>query len=341
MACVVPPQGVIAVHTTSGYHTGATEVETGMKILVMGSGAVGGYFGGVLQRAGNDVVFIARSSHREAIIQSGMNIQSNAAGTFVVQAPALERPDGTWKADLILYCVKSYDNETAVPLIGPAVGDNTSILSLQNGMGSGDLLAAAYGWDKVLLGVTHIDSTRKAPGTVSEFGLVAPDLIFGEEDGSRSARALELEKTFDVEGIDAILSDNIAKELWNKYIYICGLSGSTCITRSTFDQVVGTPATLEFVRTIMQEAYAVGRARGVDIAEDYVDTTADYFVSIKGGNTSSMYTDLMRGSPIEIDVLNGGIARMGAELGVATPANEFIATCLSLYHNNAMEARGS
>lgn len=312
-----------------------------MKILVMGSGAVGGYFGGVLQRAGHEVVFIARGSHREAIEQSGLKIESNAAGSFAVQASALERPAAHWTAELVLYCVKGYDNETAVPLIGPAVGDHTSILTLQNGMGGGDALAAVYGSDKVLLGVTHIDATRTGPGSVSEFGVMAPDIVFGEENGSQSAHALELQKALDVDGINVILSDKITTEVWSKLIYICGLSGSTCITRSTFDQVVGTPKTLEFVRSIMREAHAVAKARGVDIADDFVDTTVDYFVSIKGENTSSMYTDLMRGSPIEVGVLNGAVARMGVDMGVATPVNQFISTCLSLYHNNAMAARGS
>ena len=102
-----------------------------------------------------------------------------------------------------------------------------------------------------------------------------------------------------------------------------------------------TPHTLEFVRSIMREAYAVSQALGVNIAADYVDTTVDYFVSIKGENTSSMYTDLMRGSPIEVEVLNGAVDRMGAEVSIPTPVNSFIATCLSLYHARAMEERGS
>ncbi len=312
-----------------------------MKIMVMGSGAVGGYFGGVLQRAGHEVVFIARGGHLDAINESGLHVDSNAAGQFVVQTTALERPDGSWPADLILYCVKGYDNDTAVPLIGPAVGDNTSILTLQNGMGSVDALTSAYSQEKVLPGLSYIDATRMGPGAVNEFGLKAPDIVFGEEDRSLSVRAVEVQKALTVDGIDVKLSDDVIKEQWSKYIYICGLSGSTCMTRSTFDQVVGTPETLEFTRSIMQEAYAVAKAKGVDIAEDYVDTTVDYFVSIEGENTSSMYTDLMRGSPIEVGVLNGAVARMGVSMGVATPVNQFIATCLSIYHNRAMKTRGS
>ncbi len=312
-----------------------------MKILIMGSGAVGGYFGGVLSRAGHEVVFIARGSHLEAINRDGLSVKSDATGTFNVPASAIDRPDGTWRADLVLYCVKGYDNHTGVPTIGPAVSDDTVVLTLQNGMGSVDALEAAYGKEAVLPGLTYIDATRTGPGAVSEFGLKAPDMVFGEEDGSDSDRVARVRDALEVEGIDVKVADDITKELWSKFIYICGLSGSTCITRSTFDQVVMSPHTLEFVRSIMREAYAVSQAKGVNIPPDYVDTTVDYFVSIKGENTSSMYTDLMRGSPIEVEVLNGAVARMGAEMSIPTPANSFIATCLSLYHARAMAERGS
>lgn len=310
-----------------------------MKVLVMGSGAVGGYFGAVLRRAGHDVVFIARGDHLKSMARSGLRVESSAAGTFDIDARALERPDGAWKADLVLYCVKGYDNSTAVHTISPAVGSDTIILTLQNGMGSIDALAAAYGRDAALPGLTYIDATRTGPGVVREFGLKPPDIVFGEEDGRGSARVDEIREALDVEGVEVRVSDDITKELWSKFIYICGLSGSTCITRSTFDQVVSTPATLDLTRRIMQEAYSVSEAKSVGIADDYVDNTIDYFVSINGENTSSMYTDLMRGNPIEVEVLNGAVSRMGAELSIPTPANDFIATCLSLYHARAMAER--
>ena len=310
-----------------------------MKVLVMGSGAVGGYFGAVLRRAGHDVVFIARGDHLKSMARSGLRVESSAAGTFDIDARALERPDGAWKADLVLYCVKGYDNSTAVHTISPAVGSDTVILTLQNGMGSIDALAAAYGRDAALPGLTYIDATRTGPGVVREFGLKPPDIVFGEEDGRGSDRVDEIREALDVEGVEVRVSDDITKELWSKFIYICGLSGSTCITRSTFDQVVDTPATLDLTRRIMQEAYSVSEAKSVGIADDYVDNTIDYFVSIEGENTSSMYTDLMRGNPIEVEVLNGAVSRMGAELSIPTPANDFIATCLSLYHARAMAER--
>ena len=310
-----------------------------MKVLVMGSGAVGGYFGAALRRAGHDVVFIARGDHLKSMARSGLRVESSAAGTFDIDARASERPPAAWKADLILYCVKGYDNSTAVHTISTAVGTDTVILTLQNGMGSIDALAAAYGRDAALPGLTYIDATRTGPGVVREFGLKPPDIVFGEEDGRGSDRVDEIREALDVEGVEVRVSDDITKELWSKFIYICGLSGSTCITRSTFDQVVATPATLDLTRRIMREAYSVSEAKSVGIADDYVDDTVDYFVSIGGENTSSMYTDLMRGNPIEVEVLNGAVSRMGAELSIPTPANDFIATCLSLYHARAMAER--
>ena len=308
-----------------------------MNITVMGAGAVGGYFGAVLARAGHDVTFIARGENLEAIQQNGYSVKSDAIGEFAALAKAVENP--TEVADLILFCVKGYDNDIAVDIVAPAVGEETSILTLQNGIGSSDLLSTAFGHDKVLLGLTYIDSTKTGPGIVHEFGLKPPDIVFGEQNKGKTDRARVIGDALDVEGVELTLADNIQRELWSKLIYICGLSGSTCITRSKFEQVVTTPATLEFTRRIMREAFEVAQSQGAELNADYVDKTVEYFIEIKGANTSSMYTDLMRGNPIEIDVLNGAVARIGRQQGIDVTTNEFIATCLSLYHEAAMESR--
>ena len=201
------------------------------------------------------------------------------------------------------------------------------------------MLSTAFGHHKVLLGLTYIDSTKTGPGIVHEFGLKPPDIVFGEQNKGKTDRARVIGDALDVEGVELTLADNIQRELWSKLIYICGLSGSTCITRSKFAQVVTTPATLEFTRRIMREAFEVAQSQGAELNADYVDKTVEYFIEIKGANTSSMYTDLMRGNPIEIDVLNGAVARIGRQQGIDVATNEFIATCLSLYHETAMESR--
>ncbi len=304
------------------------------KILIMGSGAVGGYFGAVLHRAGRDVTFVARGEHLEALRTRGLRINSVAAGDFAVHPRATDRPDGAWTADLVLFCVKSYDNASAIDAMRAAVGENTSILTLQNGIGSGDELADSFGRDKVLQGVTYVDATRESPGVVAEVGGPV-DIIFGEQGGTETSRTLAVRDALKVDGIDVVLSANVIKETWTKLIYICALSGMTCIVRAPFEQIVDTPETLDLARGVLIEAAAVARAKGVGIDVDIVEATMARFQGADRTATSSMFTDLQRGRPLEVAVLNGAVSRIGKELGVATPLNDFITACLSVADRNA------
>ena len=309
-----------------------------MKILVMGSGAVGGYFGAVLHRAGHDVQFVARGQHLEAIRQQGLRIESVTSGDFTIRPPATDRPDGSWKADLALFCVKSYDNPEAIATMALAVGPETSVLTLQNGIGSGDELASAFGQEKVLLGVTYVDGYRKGPGVVVELGGQC-NIVFGEEDGSITPRAEAVRGALTEAGIRNVLSPNVVKDLWNKLVYICALSGMMCITRATFTEVLETPEAVDLSYRVMREAEAVARAKGADLGEDIVESTMAQFREVQGRLGSSMYTDLQRGNPIEVRVLNGAVAKMGKELGIDTPMNEFISSCLAVAHKRAISQR--
>lgn len=302
-----------------------------MTILVMGSGAVGGCYGGLLARAGEDVVFVARGQHLQAIRLHGLRVESSNAGDFVVRPRVVEQLDGSWQADLVLFCVKGYHNEEAMKVIAPAVGDATAILTLQNGIGGGDQLASRFGPDKVLLGAAYIDAMRKGPGVVADIGN-SLRITFGEVDGERTERAEVIERTLRNAGIDAVLSDNVLKALWNKLVYICALSGMSCITRGPFEDVLGTPETLGVTEQVMREAYDVGKASGVGLDDDLVETTLAGFLREKDF-VSSMYLDLVAGNPLELDVLNGAVSRMGKALGVDTPANDFITACLRIADN--------
>ena len=188
-----------------------------MKILVMGAGGVGGYFGGLLARSGEDVTFVARGEHLDTINRHGLRVESVAVGDFTVHPPAVERPDGTWEADVVLFCVKSYHNEAAIETIRPAVGEGTSILTLQNGVGSGDQLADAFGRDRVLLGAVYIDAMRKSSGVGAQIGGPCR-IVFGQEDGQKSPGAVELQGVFQRASIDSYLSEDVLTELWNKLI---------------------------------------------------------------------------------------------------------------------------
>ena len=308
-----------------------------MKILVMGSGAVGGYYGAVLHRGGHEVTFVARGEHLDAIRQSGLKVESVTTGDFTIHPPVTDRPDGSWTPDLALFCVKGYDNAEALDLMRPAVREGTSVLTLQNGLGSGDELASAFGQEKVLLGVTYVDAVRKAPGVVVEEGGPC-NIIFGEADGSRSPRAVAVYETMKASGISVELSSDVQVALWSKLIYVCAWSGMICITRASFAEILGTPEAEDLTLRVMREAEAVARAKGVNVDRDLVERMMERFRATDGPSISSMYEDLKRGGRLEVGVLNGAVARLGGELGVETPVNGFIAGCLMVVHNRAVAA---
>ena len=308
------------------------------KILVMGAGAVGGCFGGMLARSGADVTFLARGPQLEAMQSSGLRVESAAVGEFVVHPAAVDRLNGDWQADLIVFCVKAYDNAGAIELIASSVGSSTAILTLQNGVGGGDQLAKAFGRDRVLLGAAYIEASRTAPGAVAHTGSAA--IVYGEEDGVRTGRVDDIHELLSRAGIEARVSEDILADLWSKLVFICALSGMTCITRSSFGRVIDTSATRDLARQVMREAEAVGRARGVKLAADIVDSTMAHFLANKDEMVSSMHADLIAGKPLELSVLNGAVTRMGKEARVATPANDFITACLTPADDAARAALG-
>ena len=305
-----------------------------MKILIMAAGAVGGYLAGILNRSGEEVVAVARGANLEAILRDGLIVESVRSGNFTESVSAVDRLNGDWHADLIIFCVKSYHNEEAIRVITPAVKDSTTILTLENGIGSGDQLADAFGIDKILLGVAYIGARRIRPGVFGELtGNVR--IVFGEEDGTHSQKAKKVHEILSKSGIDVELSSDVLKTLWDKLIYICALSGMASVTRASFLEINSLPRPHNLVRVVMEEVSQVGRALGVNLAEDVVESTMNYFKSVNFNVTSSMYDDLIAGNPLELNVLNGAIDRFGKDMGLLTPVNSFIYEVLSVADNNA------
>lgn len=312
-----------------------------MNVLVMGSGAVGGYFGSLLAMDGHRVLFVARGGHAEAMRQRGLVVESTTSGNFIVSDPMVtDRPDGSFKADLVLFCVKGYSNEEAVGLIRPAVGEDTTILTLQNGIGSGDILAMAFGWDAVLLGAAYVEATRVGPGVVVEQGGVCR-IVFGEPGGRTTTRAVAVDANLRHAGIETELADDVQAALWTKLVFICALSGMLCITRESMARVLATPETRELTRRVMREAATVARRRGIAIADDVEQQHLAFFDEHSQVLSSSMYLDLTAGNPLEVGVLNGAVCAAGREVGIATPVNDFIVACLTPYDRRAREARRS
>ena len=306
-----------------------------MKVLVMAAGSVGGYFGSMLARAGNDVLFIARGANRAAIAEHGLTVESATSGNFSVAARTAERVDGSWIADLVLFCVKSYHNSVAMETIAPAVGPESVVLTLQNGLGSGDELSSVFGAERVMLGAAYLEAAHPAPGVYREMGGICR-IVFAEQQGGPSARGLEIQRVFAEASINSEIADDIDQALWNKLVYICGLSGMTCITHSSFAEVMEAPETVEMTLSILAEAAAVGRAAGVNLAPDLVDSIMDSFVEDRDHLISSMHADLRTGRPMEFGNLNGKVSELGRQLGVPTPINDFITACLIPQQNRAL-----
>lgn len=302
----------------------------------MGSGAVGSYFGAVLHKAGHDVVFVGRGAHLNAIKNNGLVVESSAAGIFTIEPNITDVLDSKYKAELILFCVKGYQNEKALDLISTAIDSNTSIITLQNGIGSGDSLAERFGQSKVLLGVTYIDAMRPKSGYVTETSDRC-NIIFGELDGTITNRTKKFKDALDIKGIQVELVDDILKYVWQKFIYICGWSGMMSLTRSPMSSIMAVPEAKQLTIEAMNEALEIAMAKDIPIDENFMDETIEYFSNVGDDAVSSMLLDLLNGNPIEIDVINAAAVSMGSSVGVSTPVNSFITNVLRVHHSKVLE----
>ena len=288
-----------------------------MRIVVMGSGGTGGYFGAKLARAGEDVTFVARGAHLDAIRARGLTVKSKADGEWTVRATAVDRLDGQPAADLVLFCVKSFDTEAAAEAIRPVLGPDTGVLSIQNGVDNEDKLAAALGAGRVLGGMAQVFSTIAAPGVIAHtlFGRIA----FGEMDGRPSARARGFLAACERAKIPAELSTDVRAMLWDKYAYLVAHSGMTALTRCPAGVIRVTPPTRGLYRRLLEEMVALAGASGVSLGPDPVDRYMGMLDAVGAGAYSSLHFDLVNGKRLELEALQGHAVRLGERLGVPTP----------------------
>ena len=308
-----------------------------MKIAVMGSGGIGGYFGGLLARAGEDVTLIARGAHLEAIQKNGLHVKS-AAGDFHIHARATHDPATIGPVDLVLFCVKGYDVTAAGSQVRSMVGPHTVVLCLLNGVDNEERLAAILGKEHVMVGVVHILSTISSPGVISQ--TAGPrSLKFGETDGRVTHRAERILAVLKAAGIHVGLSTQIQIDLWEKFLFICAQGGVTALARLTIGEILACPETAALYRGVMEEVAAVGRARGVPLPLDAVDRAMAFACGLQPGMRSSLAHDLSRGNRLEVETLPGAVVRYGREAGVVTPLNFAIYACLKPYHEKALVSR--
>ena len=303
-----------------------------MRIAVMGTGGTGGYFGGLLARAGVEVAFIARGAHLEAIGKNGLAIKSVLAGDFTISATATDNPADIGPVEFVLFCVKAYDNAAAAEQIRPLIGPETVVLSVQNGIDNEQQIGDVIGPDHVLGCVSYVSSTIQSPGVIAQTGGPGT-LVLGEMQGGTSSRTEALQSTLQNSGITAELHQDIQVALWQKFIGICGVNGITALTRLPMGEIVACRETHNLMRGTMQEVEAVARAGGVNLPKGCVDQSMDFFSSMDRSVRGSMYYDLAGGRRLELEVLNGAVVRLGSEHGIPTPINFAIYAALKPYLN--------
>jgi 2-dehydropantoate 2-reductase len=307
-----------------------------MKIAVMGSGGVGGYFGGRLAHAGCEVAFIARGAHLAAMRESGLKIESGLGDTHLPKVSVTEDPRDIGPVDLVLFSVKLVDTEPAARSIAPLFGPNTGIVSFQNGVRKDDILRRIFGDQAVMGGVGYIATAVARPGVIKHTGSMQK-LVFGEYDGARSARAEAFLAACKNAAIDAVLSDDIRREIWEKFVFLVGLSGTTTTIRLPIGPIRENSYSRGFLLDIMREAVAVGRAHGVALAEDYAENRLAFCDGLPTDMTSSMHHDLQRGKPLEVMWLSGTIVELGEAAGIPTPANRAVRGALALHVQGAQD----
>ena len=307
-----------------------------MRIGIMGSGGLGGYFGARLAAGGADVHFIARGRHLEAMRREGLRIEGPQP-LHVPRVQATNEPAEVGPVDFLLLGVKLWDTEQAIAQMRPMVGPRTTVISFQNGVLKDDYLRAAFPAQQLMGGVGYVATTIEEPGVIRQTGPMQR-LIFGEFDGTRSERGQALLAACLAGGIQAELSTNILREIWHKYVFLVCLSGNTTSMRNTIGPIRSNPQTRAFLSDVMAEVIAVGRAHGVDLPEDQLRISMERADTVAPEMTSSMHHDLQRGNPLEVRWLSGGVVELGHAKGVATPCNRAIADILALHA--AGERRG-
>ena len=299
-----------------------------MKFVVFGTGGVGGYFGGRLAQAGEDVTFIARGAHLAAILQHGLKVESGL-GDFVIQpAKATDNAAALGPVDVVLVGVKAWQVTETAQAIKPLIGPETLVIPLQNGVTAADELAAVLGAEHVLGGLCRISALVAAPGVIRHAG-VPPYIAFGSLNGQAGPRVESIRAAFaKCQGLTVEIPADINVALWNKFLFIAAASGIGAITRQPMGVYRSNPESRALLVAALEETFALARARGVNLPADAVQKTLAFIDGSAPEIMASMQRDIMEGRPSELDAQNGTIVRLGRAAGVPTPTHAFIYAAL-------------
>ena len=298
-----------------------------MKVNILGTGGVGGYYGGLLALQGQEVTFIARGAHLDAIRLQGLHVKSVHGDFQINPARATDSPMEAGLADLVLVCVKTYDTDSALQLVRPCVGPQTTVLSFQNGVEAASHIGMLLGPEHMLGGATWLSSVVESPGCirqVSQFRRV----VIGELDGRSTSRLERIAGAFQSTGITLEVSGNITKILWTKFIFIAAASGVGALTRLGVGEYRLVPETRRLLIGLLKEVEAVAHAQGVELDLDVVDQTLAFLDGVSPDIKSSMQRDVEAGNRFELEAIINVIDRKGRDCGVSTPIADMIYAAL-------------
>ena len=304
-----------------------------MRVAILGSGAVGGYYGAKLARAGHDVTFIARGAHLAAIRERGLEIRSPMVGDFTVRARAEEDTSKIGAVDLAIVAVKAYDNATALPLLRPMLGDSTNVLTLQNGVDSVAEVSAVAGETRVIGGTTYIATALAAPGVIEQNG-THRRIIFGEVFGGLpriSERVLSIHDAFSGADIQSETAPDGRVPIWEKFIFLAPTAGFTGAARLHIGPLRTDPFIREQYFKACREIEQIARVEGVPVSTDMMTKIASYVDGIPATMRASLLIDLSQGRKIEVETLLGSVVRRGERAGVPTPINATLYAVLKPY----------
>jgi 2-dehydropantoate 2-reductase len=301
-----------------------------MRIAVVGAGGVGGGFGAALAKAGGDVTFLARGAHLAAMKSEGLRVHSPRGDSHLVPTQATDDPASIGKVDVVLFCVKLWDLESAGEHIKPLIGHGTAVIPLQNGIDAADRLIPILGREAVMGGVAQISASIIKPGVIQQVGTFMR-MIFGELDGKITERGEDFLALCLKAGFDATLSDKILTELWMKFIPLATNASITAVTRLQIGKLRDDPDIKPVFVASVREVIEIARAKRIALPADAFEKTMDFLGHVPAAMKASMALDLERGNRLELPWLSGKVVEFGRELGVATPTHGLMYALLKPY----------
>ncbi|HZJ73322.1 MAG TPA: 2-dehydropantoate 2-reductase [Perlabentimonas sp.] len=297
-----------------------------MKIAIIGTGGVGGYFGAKMAQAGCNVTFLARGAHLEAIKRNGIKVKSILGDFHLDNVRAVSTIPEMGMVDLAIVSVKAWQVKDIRADLKLILHPNAIVLPLQNGIMAAQELGEVIDPKRVIGGLCRIISKIESPGVIAHLG-VTPTIVFGDFNGELSQRVKQLKALFDKADFSSRVSDDIEADMWKKFISIC-VSGLLAVSKTTYGEIRKLDETRALMIGLIKEVYELSQRKGLKIAPDFIDRTVSFIDSFPPDTSSSLTRDVLEGKPSEIEYQNGTVVRLGQELGVSTPINRFVYSCI-------------